>query len=264
MKTIALVSSTGGAGRTTLTVALAGLLKARGHAVVAIECDPGNVLATHYGLHQPARAGLVSHLLAPAAPWRDTALQGDDGVLLLPWGDAAANGQGGDASPEMAIATRLLQEPHWLRDLIARIDLPGRAVALVDTPAWPSVQTTQALAAADLVLAVLAPEPLVCATLPRLRAALAGKPCVFVANGVMPGRQLHMDILTLLRASLGTAMSSYRIHADTGIPEALARDEDFCRGAPHSQAAHDMQGLASWLAGWVARQGEASIAGGAS
>jgi hypothetical protein len=73
-------------------------------------------------------------------------------------------------------------------------------------------------------------------------------------------------MLVLLRDTLGSALSSYRIHADAGIPEALARDENFCRSAPHSQAAHDMQGLASWLSQWVkdASQPTMPAAGGAT
>ncbi|WP_109127035.1 cellulose biosynthesis protein BcsQ [Dyella sp. C11] len=268
MKTIAIVSSVGGAGRTMLTAALAGLLMARRHAVLAVECDPRNVLTLYCGLRTPARQGLVSHVLAPTDDWSDAALQTDDGALWLPWGGARGEGRGPDAEASASIAASLHKEPMWLRDLIARVDLPGHAVALVDTAAWPSVHASQAIAAADLVMVVVPPEPLACATLPRLKSELnaLGKQAVYVANAVSPASQLHTDIVALLRDTLGTALSTYRVHADSGIPEALARNESFVHAAPHSQAAHDMQGLASWLSSWIrsAYQTAAPVSGGSA
>lgn len=266
MKTIAVVSSVGGAGRTTLTVALAGLLAARDHAVLAVECDPRNVMALHFGMRDAARHGLVAHVLAPVGQRVDTALQTDDGVLLLPWGGASEGGPDRDA--EAAVATCLYREPHWLRDWLAGVDLPANGVTLIDAATWPSVHAAQAMAAADLVLVVLPPDPVACATLPRLRAELAaaGKAHFFVANAVLPTRQLHIDILALLSPVLGPSLLPYRIHADVGVPEALARNEDFCRALPHSQTAHDLQGLASWLSSWVMQEGKgtAAVRGGAA
>lgn len=266
MKTIAIISPVGGAGRTMLTAALAGLLSERRHAALAVECDPRNVLTFYCGLRTPARQGLVSHALSPTDDWSEAALQTDDGVFWLPWGGARGDGRGPDAEAIAAIAATLYDKPTWLRDLLARIDLTGHSVALVDTPTWPSVHATQAVAAADLVMVILPPAPLACATLPRLHSELKalGKEALYVANAVSPASQLHTDILALLRGTLGSALSAYRVHADSGIPEALARNENFVHAAPHSQAAHDMHGLASWLSTWIrhAHQPKAPVAGG--
>ncbi|MDR3445416.1 cellulose biosynthesis protein BcsQ [Dyella sp.] len=253
MKTIAILSPVGGAGRTTLTATLAGLLMARKHAALAVECDPRNVLTFYCGLRTPARKGLVTHIVSQTDDWSDAALQTEDGVLWLPWGGARGDGRGPDAESAAAIAAALHEQPNWLRHLLARVDLPGHGVALIDTPTWPSVYAAQAVAAADLVLVVLPPQPLACATLPRLRSELKalGKETVYVANAASPASQLHTDILTLLRDTLGAELSVYRVHADAGIPESLARNESFVHAAPHSQAAHDMQGLASWLSSWI-------------
>jgi len=268
MKTIAIISPVGGAGRTMLTAALAGLLSERKHSVLAVECDPRNVMTFYCGLRVPARQGLVSHVVSPTDDWSEAALQTDDGVLWLPWGGARGDGRGPDAELSAAIAATLHQQPQWLRELLLRIDLPGHSVALLDTPTWPSVHATQAITAADLVMVVVPPEPLACATLPRLRSELSalGKEALYVANAVSPASQLHTDILALLRGSLGTALSAYRVHADSGIPEALARNEHFVHSAPHSQAAHDMHGLATWLSSWVrqAYSPNAPAAGGAA
>ncbi len=260
MKTIAILSSVGGAGRTMLTAALAGLLMARQHAVLAVECDPSNVLALYCGLREPAREGLASYVLAPSDRAAEVALQSEDGVLWLPWGGAGIDGGGKGAAQAKAIGASLHERPSWLRDLLARVDLPGHSIILVDAATWPSVYAAQAVEAADLVLVVVPPQPLACATLPRLRAELKarGKPSLYVANAVLPALQLHTDILALLRPILGLELSAYRIHADTGIPEALARNQNFNLSTPHSQAAHDMQGLASWLSSWVTQAPSAS------
>jgi cellulose synthase operon protein YhjQ len=261
MKTVAMVSATGGAGRTTFTAELASLLAARGHRPLAVECDPRNVLALHFGLRESARDGLVSHLAGHTDAWARAALQSDDGVLVLPWGSVDEAGSAGETTQPDASAT-LDARPHWLRDLLARVDLPRDAIALVDCAAWPSPHARQAIDAADLVLALVTPDAAACATLPRLNAALrrTDKESVFVANAVVPARALHTDIVAMLRERLGDAMLPYVVHADTGIPAALAGGEGFCIAAPASQAAHDLNGIASWLAQWAGEAAEGAAA----
>ncbi len=266
MKTIAIVAPVGGAGRSTMTAALASLLAGRGHAVLALECDPRNLLGLHFGLREPVERGLVDAALRPSASdWATAALRSDDDVLLLPWGQAdgvhggADRNDGGanadaDADAEGAATRCLLERPHWLRTLLAQVDLPDDGIVLIDTPAWPAPHAAQALAAADLALVLAPPEPEVCATLPRLQHALEriGLPYRVVATRVQPARQLHGDVLALLRTRLRERLLPYQVHLDHGLPEALARGENFCRAMPHSQAAHDLQGIAAWLSQWIA------------
>lgn len=268
MRTIAIVSAVGGAGRSTLTAALASLLAAREHAALAVECDPRNVLALHFGLRESAREGLVTdlHNANPTGDgWARAALQSDDGVLVLPWGSAPQE-EDNDG------ATHLAAHRYWLRERLARVDLPAHAIALIDAAPWPSPHARQAIDAADLVLGVLTPDATACATLPRFAAALAraGKRAVFVANAVVPARPLHTDLVALLRARLGPAMLPYLVHADTGVPAALAGGANFCMSAPASQTAHDLNGIASWISHWStnapagARDGQDSMRKGAT
>ena len=63
MKTIAVVSTAGGTGRTTLSAALAVLLARRGRPVVALDFDPQNMLGAHLGLDCLAPAGLAQAML---------------------------------------------------------------------------------------------------------------------------------------------------------------------------------------------------------
>ncbi|MET5115538.1 cellulose synthase operon protein YhjQ/BcsQ, partial [Burkholderia pseudomallei] len=62
MKRIAIVSTTGGAGRTMLTAALAALLARDGGPVVALAVDPQNLLGVQLGLAAVAPAGIADAL----------------------------------------------------------------------------------------------------------------------------------------------------------------------------------------------------------
>lgn len=242
MKTVAIVSTTGGAGRSTLTAELASLLAWRKHDVLALECDPRNVLGFHFGLREAPVGGLGNSLRdGSAAAWAEAGQRSDDGVMFVPWGDAG----------ETAAVERLAS--NWLARQVAQIDLPRHGAVLIDTAPWPSAFANQAIDAADLVLVLVPAQPETCLTIRQLIDSLAarGKLVRYLATRLQPARQLHVDIVAMLQAMLGRAMLPYHVHEDSSVPEALARSESFSRSTPHSQAAHDLNGLASWLAAWI-------------
>jgi hypothetical protein len=73
-----------------------------------------------------------------------------------------------------------------------------------------------------------------------------------LGNGVYPARQLHHDVLTMLKARIGAdALLPQRVHLDDAVPQAYARGGYFFDDAPHSQTSHDLQGVANWLAAWT-------------
>lgn len=240
--TIAIVSTTGGAGRSTLTAELASLLSWRKHEVLAVECDPRNVLGFHFGLRSIPADGIGGYLHdTSAAAWAGTGLRSDDGVLFVPWGD----------SVESSAIERL--PANWLARRVEQVDLPAHSAVLIDTAPWPSAYANQAIDAADLILVLVPAQPETCLTLKRLTDDLAtrGKTVRYLATRLQPARQLQVDIVAMLQAMLGQAMLPYHVHEDSSVPEALARSECFSRSAPHSQAAHDLNGLASWLSAWI-------------
>lgn len=257
MKRVAIVSTTGGAGRTTLTAELASLLAWRKHAVLAVECDPRNVLGFHFGLRDIPADGLGGHLQdTSAAAWAATGQRSDDEVMFVPWGDEA----------EPGVMERL--PANWLARQLAQVDLPRFGALLIDTAPWPSAYANQAIDAADLVLVLVPAQPSTCLTLRRLVDALAtrGKTVRYLATRLQPARQLHVDIVAMLQAMLGAAMLPYHVHEDSSVADALARSESFSRSTPHSQAAHDLNGLASWLSAWIESNdaGDSSDAGGSA
>ncbi|KAG8151732.1 cellulose biosynthesis protein BcsQ [Burkholderia catarinensis] len=248
MKTIAITSTTGGAGRTTLTAALAVLLARRGRPAVAVEFDAQNLMGATLGLDTLAEHGLAQSMLGGAEPWHAHTWRSADGVLFVPYGQV-------DAAGAAACDARLAADPAWLSRALDEIALPADGVVLVDTARYPSPQAEQAIRRADLTLVVVPPEPTACATtaarLDALRAG--GGELQIVVNRLNPARDMQRDALAMLRAVAGPAsMLEQRIHVDAAVPEALARGSWIFDDAPYSQASHDLNGVANWVDAWLA------------
>ncbi|MEX3932046.1 cellulose biosynthesis protein BcsQ [Paraburkholderia phymatum] len=247
MKTIAVVSTAGGAGRTTLSAALAVLLARRGRQIVALDFDPQNLLGAYLGLDSVDGPGIGDAITVEAAdgvdPWQEWTWRNEEGVLFVPYGRRPL-------AENTRCETRLAQAPQWLARSLALLDLDDDAAVLIDTPRYPSQQADQAIRAADLVLCVTPPEPVACATLvsslPDLQAASAR--FSVVVNRLNPARDMQRDVLTMLRAALGPGLLvDQRVHFDAALPESFARGSWLFDDAPYSQTAHDLQGLANWL-----------------
>ncbi|WP_175761588.1 cellulose biosynthesis protein BcsQ [Burkholderia anthina] len=247
MKTIAITSTTGGAGRTTLAAALAVLLARRGRPVVAVEFDAQNLMGASLGLDTLPERGLAHSLLGDAAPWHAQTWRNADGVLFVPYGQV-------DAAGAAACDARLVADSAWLSRALDEIALPADGVVLVDTARYPSPQAEQAIRRADLTLVVVPPEPAACATLAaRLDALRAGGgELQIVVNRLNPARDMQRDALGMLRAVAGPAsMLEQRIHVDAAVPETLARGSWIFDDAPYSQASHDLNGVANWVDTWL-------------
>jgi cellulose synthase operon protein YhjQ len=248
MKTIAVVSTAGGTGRTTLSAALAVLLARRGRQVVALDFDPQNMLGAHLGIDGFAPAGIAQALLDEAGAWHTHTWRNAEGVLFVPYGAVSlAHSAHCDA--------RIAAEPRWLANALAQLALPRDGVVLIDTARYPSQQADQAVRCADLVLCVTPPEPAACATLVARLDALRrdGANLRIIVNRLNPARDMQRDVLAMLAAALGDGLPlAQRVHLDVALPESFARGTWLFDDAPHSQASHDLHGLANWLDAWVA------------
>ncbi|WP_341312571.1 cellulose biosynthesis protein BcsQ [Paraburkholderia sp. IMGN_8] len=248
MKTIAIVSTAGGTGRTTLTAALAVLLARRGRQMVALDFDPQNLLGAHLGLDSLAPAGVTQALLDETGAWHAHTWRNAEGVLFVPYGAVSL-------AQCARCDARLAAEPQWLANALAQLDLPHDGAVVIDTARYPSQQADQAVRSADLVLCVTPPEPAACATLiAHLHALRRG--CAnlrIIVNRLNPARDMQRDALAMLGAALGDGLPlAQRIHLDAALPESFARGTWLFDDAPHSQASHDLQGLANWLDTWLA------------
>lgn len=247
MKTVALLSTVGGAGRTTLAAALAVLLARRGRPVAAADLDPQNMLGAHLGLDTFAPRGFGHAMAGQIDPWGGNTWRNAEGILFAPHGETTL-------AERTQYEARLAAEPNWFADALARIDFPPRGVTLIDTACFPSQQAAAAVRAADLVLCVTPPEPAACATLARRFPALReSAPSVkVVVNRLNPAREMQRDALSLLRAVVGDALElAHRVHFDAAMPDSLARGGWIFDEVPHSQASHDLHGLANWLDAWL-------------
>jgi len=245
MPSLAVVSLAGGVGRTTLTAALATLAARAGHAALAVDWDPQNLLALHFGLEAPPAEGLAANA-AVNKPWHTSALQSAAGAVVLPFGhlDVA---QLRSWYPEMA------NDRDWLAQKLAQLELPvgdsGHAWTFIDTPRAPSQRTVQALRAADSVLLVLRADPGSLALLPQALAIAKSRPLLAVINGFDASRPLQQGVRAALQARLGARLVPHVIHRDEAVPEAYARLSPLHETAPHAQATHDLHGLLRWLEG---------------
>lgn len=112
----------------------------------------------------------------------------------------------------------------------------------------------QAARCADLILCVTPPEPAACATLVRRLPVLrqTGAEVAIVVNRLNPVRDMQRDALAMLRAAAGAVpLLAQRVHLDAAMPESFARGSWLFDDAPHSQASHDLHGVANWLDAWL-------------
>ncbi|MDR5856202.1 cellulose biosynthesis protein BcsQ [Caballeronia sp. LZ062] len=250
MTVIAVVSTSGGAGRTTVCSALAVLLARRSRQVFAIELDAQNILGAYLGLETLAPRGLV-HALLDSSDWHAESFRNEDGVMFVPYGALDADQIGASESAFAAL-------PDWLAGALADIERRPGAAVLIDTARYPSQQAEQALRAADLVLCVTTPEPAGCVSLGAAVDQLRrpGRAFQIVVNQLHPTHETHRDVLALLRARVGDgAILPQRLHRDAALPDAFARGGWVFDTAPDAQISHDLHGLARWLDGWLSGRG---------
>jgi cellulose synthase operon protein YhjQ len=247
MKIIAIISVAGGTGKTMMTASLAVLLARHRRAVVAVEMDEQNMLGTWLGLGKFSGAGLATHAIHRDGAWHASTFRNNDGVLFVPFGAVSS-----EALPSF---DKLLgSNERWLADSLDEISLPQDGVVLIDAARFPGEKAMQAVRCADLVICVARPDPAGSAAL-AWQIALLRQHCKalkVVLNGVYPARQLHHDVIAMLKARIGSdALLPIRIHLDEEVPRAYARGGYFFDHAPHSQTSHDIHGLAGWLEAWT-------------
>ncbi len=240
---IAIVSAAGGVGRSTLTASLATLLAQRKIAVLALDFDPQNLLSTLLGSDEISLGGLLPDFLTKKE-FGKSALINSNEVACLPFGRV-------NEASLVTFEQHLRTEPEWLKKSIAQIDYPPGAFLIMDTPRLPSPYARQAIVAADLVLAVLAPDTRSLALVPAVEAALArcapGRQPIYVMNGLDSTRALQSDLLAQFRSVLQMRLSPYPIHRDEAVPRAVANYANLQGLSPDSLVAHDLNGLLNWL-----------------
>lgn len=247
VKRIAVVSAKGGVGKTTLTASLsAGLARCGSAPVLAVDLDPQNALALHFGVSPGEWDGLARATLQ-RKPWLTACIPRQEGLHVLPYGVVTE-------PDRMAFEAQIGQQDHWLSDQLDTLQLPPDALVLFDTPPGPSAYLRQVLVVADVVVVVLLADAASYATLPMMqrlvnayctpRSEFLG--CLFILNQLHSGRQLSKDIVAVMRDEQGEAMLGV-VHEDQAVREALAYQQHSLDYAPDSVAAGDLMACAQRL-----------------
>lgn len=203
-----------------------------------MEFDPQNLLGTYLGNVVQPEQGVVSRAIGGHGEM-DQVLTSPEQVRYLPYGVATPQQR---STFEQILAAA----PHWLARCLQGIELPEPALVLIDTARAPSLYAEQAVAAADLILAIFCcdvPSAVGAEGLLRLR---TDQRLACVINQADPTRRLQQDIRAVLQSRL-KEWPLFVVHRDEAVPEALASNRALADFAPHSQAMHDLQVLANWV-----------------
>jgi cellulose synthase operon protein YhjQ len=257
MKVIAVVAAQGGVGKTTVTPnQAAALARAGAPAVLAVDLDPQNALALHFGADPHALPGVARASLAGSG-WVGSRLPATTDAAGLPGPQVLPHGLLNEED-RLAFEQQLAAHPQWLAGQLAALCLPHDALVLVDTPPGPSAATLQALAAAHHTLVVTLPDAASYAALPFMQrlAQAYGSPhagateLVYLVNQADSARALSRDITRVLHEQFGDRLVG-RIHSDESVREALAHGRTVLDYDATGQAAHDYQQCAQRLLAWL-------------
>lgn len=217
-RVIAVVSPKGGVGKSTLCAALAGALDVNGRRL-AIDLDPQNALQYHMGV-RPDIAGMANSGLTGEC-WSGLLLDGIAATRVLPFGAISEH--------ELRAFERFLEnDPHWLARRLARMNLAGDDVVVLDTPPGRTLYLEQALDVADQVVVVITPDAASFMTLDSIDRLLEGRAnhawrrdCHYVVNQFDASRVFCQDMLEVLKRRFGHQLIGV-VPLDHAISEGLA------------------------------------------
>ncbi len=238
---IALISPTGGAGRTSLAIATASNLSQLGRKVTLIQADPINNLELQLGHSQVSTDGLGTTLLQrenKEAPLQPT----NRGFKILPFGQV-------NSTQQVALDQILLEQTHPLIDFFRQPCFQDNSIVIVDLPRWPSPWCEKIMALSDLNLVTLLPDSTsllgIDSLLPHLLKSRGTS--YFLMNRFDCEKVLHLDLWTLCKIKLNHRLLPFYLHEDQAMPESIAAGVALQEYAPSSQLVEDHQKLCNWI-----------------
>ena len=238
---IALVSPTGGAGRTSLAIAAASHLCMLGRKVTLVQTDPVNNIEFQLGYTANSAQGLAQLILQTAT--LDHVLKTTEaGYKLLPFGEV-------DIARQVEIDQVLTAKPERLVQVFQNALFEDDSVVIVDLPRWPALWCQQIMALSDLNLVTLVPDSSailgIDAMLPHLLESRGAS--YFLMNRFDSAKVLHLDLWTLCKIKLSHRLLPFYLHEDQALAESLAAGMPLLEYAPRSQLADDLHKLCNWI-----------------
>ncbi len=239
-RVVAVVSAKGGVGKTTLTSALARLLKRPAGRTLVLDLDPQNAVLSHFGL--PRSTPGLNQARLQALDWSQIGVPCDAGIECLPFGPS-------NASDLRAFENLLASNPEWLVQELSTLDLGKDDLLLIDTATGASPWLHQVLAIADQVVAVSLADAASYLVLDKLQSWLSPlrpEHCAFLVNQVDARSALSLDMSEVLRQQLGSQCLA-AIPFDPRVGEALAFEYDLFQQPADSPACQALRNVAGQL-----------------
>ena len=238
---IALVSPTGGAGRTSLAIGAASHLCMLGRNVTLVQTDPVNNIEFQLGYTASSVQGLAQVVLQTAT-LEHTLKTTEAGYKLLPFGQTSI-------AQQLAIDQALASKPERLVEMFQHPLFNDDSVVILDLPRWPAMWCQQIMALSDLNLVSLVPDSSsilgIDALLPCLLESRGAS--YFLMNRFDSAKVLHLDLWTLCKMKLSHRLLPFYLHEDQALAESLAAGLPLLDYAPRSQLADDMHKLCNWI-----------------
>lgn len=238
---IALVSPTGGAGRTSLAIATATHLSMLGRNVTLMQADPINNIEFQLGYSSRSARGLA-HVILQGEPIGQALNTTNASFKLLPFGEVTM-------AQQLAIDRVLMEQPQRLTELFQKDQFAEDAVVIIDLPRWPAPWCQKVMALSDLNLITLIPDSAsilgIDALLPHLLESRGAS--YFLMNRFDSAKVLHLDLWTLCKMKLSHRLLPFYLHEDQALAESLAAGLALADYAPRSQLVEDQQKLCNWI-----------------
>ena len=205
---IALVSPTGGAGRTSLAIATATQLSMLGRNVTLVQADPINNIEFQLGCASRSPRGL-GHVILQGESLEQVMNTSSAGFKLLPFGEVSI-------AQQLAIDRVLMEQPQRLTELFQKDDFAEDAVVIIDLPRWPAPWCQKVMALSDLNLITLIPDSAsilgIDTLLPHLLESRGAS--YFLMNRFDSAKVLHLDLWTLCKMKLSHRLLPFYLHED--------------------------------------------------